>query len=238
MGLEAMQQRKWPAAALAFEKALKMATLNNDPTIIAHSWYNLSMAYKAGSQTNKAEQALKNTLSLAVQHNLLFDKQRAQLQLELIYHSQGKAAEDIEALALNLPADIYLMAGKLAYLNKHKKQAEKFYTQAMNASKENRSGLLLRAEATLGLALLAKEDGKTHLSKIYALKTLAICHTIGAPSISAHASLLLAGLSPDVSHQEALGYAKRAIDIYSLLHMVKKQKKAEVLLQRLLESHA
>ncbi|MDQ6954151.1 MAG: hypothetical protein Q9M20_01760 [Mariprofundaceae bacterium] len=236
VGVEAMQQEKWPVAIQVFEKALNMAKLINEPATLIRSWYNVSMAYKAASKMQKAEASLQQTLSLAQLHHVLADEIRAKLQLNLIHFAQDRQFEEVPALPTGLAADIYLMAGKLAYLQHHEQHSKQRYALAIRASGEDRVGLSSQAKALLGLAQLAKRETDAQLAKNYALKVLRICHQIGEPRLSAHASLLLAGLPHGLSQQEALDYARRAKNIYVLLHDKYGQKKAEMLLQKLIKS--
>ncbi|MBL4759983.1 MAG: hypothetical protein JKY80_03905 [Mariprofundaceae bacterium] len=235
VGVEAMHQERWASAEHAFERALQMAKLVNDPIRVTSAWYNLSMAYKAGKHGDKAEIALRKVLHLAKTHGFPAYESRAQLQLALLHIGQGKAMEGMRSLADNLPVDVYLMAAKLAYMQRQMEQAEKAYIQVVAMSGKNRSGLLLQAKAMMGLGLLNKEKANGLAAKGYALKVLKLCKQVGAPRLSADASLLLAGLAHEVSIQKRLDYAERAKDIYIILQDEKGAEKARNTLNKLLE---
>jgi len=235
VGVEAMHQERWTSAEHAFERALQMAKLANDPIRVTSAWYNLSMAYKAEKHVAKTEMALYKVVRLATMHGFSAYGRRAELQLALLHISQGKVVEDIPPLAVHLPADIYLMAAKLAYVQHQMKQAEKAYLQVIEVSGNDRSGLLLQAKAMMGLSLLRKEKGDAVVAKPYALKVLKLCKQVGAPRLSADASLLLASLENVVSMQEQLDYAERAKDIYHILQDRKGVEKAENILNKLAE---
>ncbi len=233
VGVEAMHQERWASAQHAFDRALQMAKLANDPVKITSAWYNLATAYKAGKQTNKAELALQKVLYLAETHHLPAYKNRAELQLTLLQIRQGKPIEAMQPSSANLPADVYLMAAKLAYLQHDVAQAEQSYLKVIQASGKNRSGLLLQAKATMGLALLAKEKGDDVMAKKQSVNVLKLCKQVGAPRLSANASLLLAGLAGEISIQKRLDYAERARDIYFILQDEKGELKAKQLLSKL-----
>jgi len=233
VGVEAMHQERWASAEHAFERALQMAKLANDPVKVTSAWYNLSMAYKAGKQAGKAEAALQKVFHLAKTHSFSAYKSRAELQLALLLIEQGKTVKSKPTLAFNSPADVYLMAAKLAYLQHRVGQAEQAYVKVIEISGGNRSGLLLQANATMGLGLLAKGKNQDVVAKEQALKVLKLCKQVGAPRLSADASLLLAGLAHEVSIQERLDYAERARDIYFILQDDSGEMKAKMLLKKL-----
>lgn len=217
VGVEAMHQERWASAQHAFERALQMSKLVNAPAKMTAAWYNLSMAYKAEKKADKAEMALQKVLSLAQHHGFLAHEKRAKLQLALLHIGQGKTVEDMQPLPSNLPADIYLMAAKLAYLQHQMLQSEQAYMQVIAVTGNDRSGLLSQAKAWMGLSLLAREQGNDLVAKEQVLKVLPLCQQVGAPRLSADASLLLAGLDSEVPMQERLDYAQRAKDIYLIL---------------------
>jgi len=233
VGVEAMHQERWASAQHAFERALQMSKLANVPAKMTAAWYNLSMAYKAERQDDKAEMALQKMLSLAQHHGFPAHEKRAELQLALLHIGQGKTVEDVQPLPSNLPADVYLMAAKLAYLQHQILQSEQAYMQAISVVGNNRSGLLLQAKALMGLSLLANEKGDALVAKERALKVLQLCRQVGAPRLSANASLLLAGLGSEVSMQERLDYAQRARDIYFILQDEAGELKAQQRLKEL-----
>lgn len=233
-GVEAMHQERWASAVHAFERALQLSKLANAPAKITAAWYNLAMAYKAEGQDGKAEQALQKVLLLAQHHGFLALEKRAELQLALLRIAQGKVVVNMQGLASNLPADIYLMSAKLAHLQHQTLQSEQAYMQAILAAGNNRSGLSLQAKALMGLSLLAREKGDQKTAKVQALKVLKLCERVGAPRLSANASLLLAGLKGEVSEQERLDYAERARDIYLILQ----DKVGELKVQNILKEMA
>ncbi len=233
VGVEAMQQERWASAQHAFERALQMSKLANTPAKITAAWYNLAMAYKAKGQGDRAELALQKVLMLAQLHALLAHEKRAELQLALLHIGQGKAVENMQPLPADLPADVYLMAAKLAYLQHQLEQAEKAYMQAIEVSGQERSGLSIQAKALMGLSLLAREKGDAWDAQEQALKVLQLCQQVGAPRLSADASLLLAGLESEVSVQERLDYAERARDIYLILQDKVGELKAQNILKEL-----
>jgi len=87
----------------------------------------------------------------------------------------------------------------------------------------------------MGLSLLNKEKGDDVLAKQQSLKVLSLCKQVGAPRLSADASLLLASLGSESSLQERVDYAERAKDIYFILQDETGVKKAENILNALAE---
>jgi len=233
VGVEAMHQERWASAEHAFERALQMSKLANAPAKITAAWYNLAMAYKAEGQADKAATALQKVLMLAQRHAFSADEKRAELQLALLHLGRGETIEDMQPLPFNLPADIYLMAAKLAYLQHQILQSKQSYKQAILVAGNKRSGLLLRAKALMGLSLLAKEQGDALEAKEQVLKVLQLCEQVGAPRLSADASLLLAGLESGVSMQERLDYVERARDIYLILHDEEGELKTQQILKEM-----
>jgi len=231
VGVAAMHQERWASAEHAFERALQMSKLANAPAKITAAWYNLAMTYKAEGQDEKAGLALQKVLMLAQHHGFLVHEKRAELQLALLHIGQGKAVEDVQDLPSNLPADVYLMSAKLAYLQHQSLQSEQAYMQAILAAGNNHSGLSLQAKALMGLSLLAREKGDQETAKVQALKVLKLCEQVGAPRLSADASLLLAGLESEVSMQQRLDYAERARDIYLILHDAEGELKTQQVLK-------
>jgi len=230
VGVEAMHQERWASAEHAFERALQMAKLANDPAKMTSAWYNVAMAYKAGKQGDKSKAALQKVLYLAQTHDFSAYKSRAELQLALLHVEN---TEGVPSLSSNLPADVYLMAAQLAYLKHDLGQAEQAYIKVIETSGKDRSGLLLQAKAVMGLALLARENGDGVMAKEQSLKVLKLCKQVGAPRLSADASLLLAGMEYQVSIQERRDYAERAMDIYLILQDETGEVKAKKILESL-----
>jgi len=235
VGVEAMHQERWASAEHAFKRALQMAQLANDPIRMVAAWYNLSMAYKAEKQLDKAEFALQKLLHLAKTHGFSAYVLRAKLQLALLHLKQGDDSGQVPVLAEHLPADIYLMAAKLAYMQQHMELAEVAYKRVIAASGKSRAGLLLQAKALMGLSLLASKQLDPGAAKIYGLEVLTLCKKLGAPRLSADVSLLLASLESQGSKSERRDYAERAKDIYRILHDEKGVNKSSALLQTLAE---
>jgi len=96
---------------------------------------------------------------------------------------------------------------------------------------------LARAESYMGLALLGKAKVDAAAVLKYAQKVSTLSRKIGAPRLAAHALLLLAKLE-NRSLVLRLDDAKRAHEIYHLIHDAKGEQEVKNLLETLSEEQA
>lgn len=237
-GKMAMQQEQWQAAEGSFSRALLAAQLADDTSLVSQSWYNIGVARAAMGLQLKAKDAYNRAIRLAERHKLDVMHMRARLALMLLSLRSNMLAADFmldELLSSkHWPADIYLQAARIMQLKKQPEQAKNAYNTVLNFKGKGRTILKMKAEAHMGLALLAKSAGEIGEAQSHADKTLVLCHRIGAARLTAHA-LLLKGQMPgepginDTRRDEL----ERALDIYSVLKDVRGQKQSLAHLNRL-----
>jgi hypothetical protein len=235
LGVVAMQKERWGSAENAFKHALQAATLVNDPQLIVRAWYNISMVHKAmwlqrKFKLEQVENDLRHVMDLAQKYSMQNEAIGAQLQLSLLNIKGGKEIEpSMSELPAGLSTGVYLIAARLAQLQHHDVEADTLYRKVLHIAKHTRSGLRLKAQAYTGLGLLAERLHHNKDAQQYAMQALLICTHIGAPRISANASLLLARLN-HIPIQERANYANRAFDIYQVLHDKHGEERAKALL--------
>lgn len=216
VGIEAMQREHWQSATLSFEKALQAAQLSNQPELEVRAWYNLGHLYIGKHDLSQGESAMRKSLDIARVHGLSVAAMRAQLALALVQQRMGMTdVWQAEMLSSGWPADVYLSMARLAQLQGHTDLAALTYMHVAEKSPSGRLGMIYRAEAWLGLALLA--DGKYEQDKVQQLtaQVLEVCATVGAPRLAAHALLLQArNLSDQSARRDAL---QRAWQMYQAL---------------------
>jgi len=232
-GLAAMQDERWTSAEASFARALKSSRLADDTDLIIQSWYNLAVVHTAMKNNNAAEQAYQRVIELARRYQKNIMKIRAQLALALLQQRTGTVTEinfpEQFPSSLfkpgNWPADIHLQAARLAQLLGQKNLAEQAY-QAVSLKKGNQRILQkMKAEAHMGLALLAKTDNNHPLAWEEAEQSLFFCRNIGAPRLTAHA-LLLQGSLPLSTEAKRRDKLERALNIYTVLADKTGQKKS------------
>ena len=237
LGVVAMQKERWASAENAFNHALQASKLANNPILIVHANYNLAMVHKAMWQASEmnitqVQDELSQVIRIGKKHHMDNEVIGAQLQLQLLQVKAGLKPNTMPILPDGLSESVYLTAARLAQLQGKPAQAGQLYHKTLTLAKNNRSGLLLQAQARMGLGLLAKDSGDETAAQKEIKKVLAICLQVGAPRISANASMLLSGLN-NLSKQERIDYAERAMSIYQLLHDEHGEAKAKAVLTSL-----
>ncbi len=215
-GVLAMQRERWVAAEHSFVRALQAAQLTADPALIAHAWYNLGMAYVAQGRLGEGDKALQQAEGVARRHQLSGEYERARLNRALLAARQGQAAWQPAPFSRRMPIDIHLAAARLADLQGRSAVTEEEYGQVLSLADEtSASGLRYRAEAHLGLALLALARKEPEGARRHVALTLEACRQAGAPRLAAHALMLQADLASNPGErQDSL---ERARGIYHAL---------------------
>ena len=230
-GKIAMQQEHWQAAEQSFSRALMAAQLADNTPLIGQSWYNMGVARAAMRHRLKAEDAYNRAIRLARQHKYDVMEMRARLALTLLRLHSNTLASDFALNELlsrkKWPADIYLQAARIAQLQKQPEQAKNAYSTVLSLKGRGKTALKMKAEAHMGLALLAKSAGEIVEANDQADKTLALCRRTGAARLTAHA-LLLKGQLPGEpgTHNTRRDQLTRALDIYSVLKDIRGQKQS------------
>lgn len=224
-GVLAMQRERWEAAEHSFVRALQAAQLTADPALIAHAWYNLGIAYMAEGRMKEADQALHQAEGLAKRHQLPAEYERARLNRALLAARQGKPAWKPAAFSRKMPVDIHLAAARLADLQQRNGVAEEEYQLVLSeADGKSAGGLRYRAQAEMGLALLALRQGQRDVARQHGEKALQYCRKVGVPRLAAHALMLQADLAE--SSAERQDKLERARGIYQALNDRENERKA------------
>ena len=212
-GVAAMRIERWAAAERAFGRSLKAAQLADLSEMVVHAWYNLG-AVRAAQSKLSTEAAYQRAVELAERYHMPEMRMRARLALALwrAEHGQAPAAIDLSG---GWPADIQLMGGRLAQLQHDSEAARTAYEQAARSAGRDASGLKLKAEAHMGLALLARDAGDIPGVRSESDRALDLCRQTGAPRLTAHLLLLRASLHGVTASRT--DEAERAYAIYQAL---------------------
>ncbi|NWF36731.1 tetratricopeptide repeat protein [Mariprofundus sp. KV] len=231
-GMAAMQQERWDAAIRSFSRALTAAQLADDTSTVTHSWYNLASAQSSAGLNSEAEASYAQVMQLAQRHQDEVMQLRAQLALHLMQQRLGRLPDSFSLQQLpeslftkqQWPADLHLQAARLAQRLGKNDAAADAYQLLVKRNKTKASEYRMAAEAHMGLALLARDNGENQRAVNEAEQALSYCRRIGAPRLTAHALLLQGELAPEkVEKRDKL---ERALDIYIALNDHNGQKKA------------
>ena len=244
-GIEAMQQERWNAAERSFSRALNASQLADDMRLIARSCYNLANAYSGANNLSKAAEAYGQAVEFAQRNHDEVMHLRALLAMRLVQQRTERLPENftLQQLPQTLfskrvwPSDLHLQAGRLAQRLGDSALAKSAYELVISQKESDRNILRLKAEAHMGLALLARDAGATQAAWSEAEQTLFYCRKIGAPRLTAHA-LLLQGELPQGNRSEQQDKLERALDIYNALNDLHGEKKTLILLLRQAEAAA
>jgi tetratricopeptide (TPR) repeat protein len=223
-GVAAMQRERWLVAERLFERAVQAAQLANDPDLVASAWYNLGMLHVSAGDDQKGEAVLKRAFSVAEQHQLEVSKMRAKVALALLLQRQGRQAWQPDALGSGYPADIHLIAARLSQLQQRYDVARQEYEFVLRKKEVNRTTMLYKIEAHMGLALLAEEQQDHETAKKEAALVSKMSRDIGAPRLAAHALLLSAKLTQDEARRR--DSLQDALAIYTALQDLQGQSDA------------
>jgi len=241
-GMASMQKERWDAAIHSFSRALTAAQLADEPALITGSWYNLAAAQSRAGLTAKAENAYTQAIALSHRHGDQTMQLRSTLALRLMQQRQSRLPEgfSLQQLPASLfskqqwPADLHLQAARLAHRLGERSMANAAYQLVTRSKIKSRNGLKIKAEAHMGLALLARDSGESQSAIRESEQTLSYCRQIGAPRLTAHALLLQAELVQQSGEKQ--DKLERAVAIYSAMGDAAGQKKALQLLLRESES--
>ncbi len=214
-GVAAMQRERWTIAEKSFDRALQAAQLSNDPALIARAWYNLGMLHVSSGALKRGESALEMSMAVANQHGHSVSLMRSRVALALLHQKRGESAWQPESLPSSMPIDLHLSAARLAQLQGRYGVARQEYRFVLNSGSDDRSGMLYRAEAHMGLALIAEEQQDHQTAKKEAASVLKMSREIGAPRLAAHALYLTAMLTQEISAKS--DSLKDALAIYRAL---------------------
>jgi len=219
-GVSAMQRERWDYARNVFKRALKAAQLTDNPRLVAKEWYNLGTAHAASGQYQKALHDFNEAQAIAERANSPVIAIRARLARALLPGQAGAWQPNV--LATKYPADVHLAAARLAQKQKRPDVAKQGYHLALKKSGNSRLGLLYRAQAHLGLAMLAHEGQDTAGAKREVEEALGLLRQVGSPRLIAHALLFYGKLEIPASERRQL--LQRALVIYQALEDVRGQR--------------
>ena len=235
-GVAAMQRERWEIAETSFDRALQAAQLANDPALIARAWYNLGMLEVSEGELAKGAVTLKQAEGVARQHGLIVSQTRSQIALALLNQRRGVAAWQPELLSSTMPVDLHLSAARLAQLQGRDGVAYQEYDVVLKKAGNERSGLLYKIEAHMGLALMAEQKKDLKTARAETETVLSMSRKVGSPRVAAHALLLQASLTQDVA--ERRDDLQDALAIYRALKDLRGQSEALHQLIHLAESGA
>jgi len=219
-GVSAMQRERWDYARNVFKRALKAAQLTDNPRLVAKEWYNLGTAHAASGQYQKALHDFNEAQAIAERANSPAIAIRARLARALLPGQAGAWQPNV--LAAKYPADVHLAAARLAQKQKRPDVAKQGYHLVLKKSGNSRLGLLYRAQAHLGLAMLAHEGQNTAGAKQEVEEALGLLRQVGSPRLIAHALLFYGKLEIPASERRQL--LQRALVIYQALEDVRGQR--------------
>lgn len=233
-GVAAMQRERWLVAEKLFDRALQAAQLANHPGLIGQAWYNLGTLHVSAGSDKKGEDALKRAIGVAEQHRLEVTHMRAKIALARLHQKQGnRAAWQPGALASSMPTDLHLSLARLAQLQKRYDVARHEYLFVSTRKSSGRASMLYKAEAHMGLALIAEQFQDYETARQEAKRVLNLSRKIGAPRLAAHALLLSAKLEENEdAKQDDL---QDALAIYQALKDMRGEKDTLLQLKALAE---
>lgn len=211
-GVAAMHRERWDVAEHGFARELASAQLANDIHGIVLAHYNLGMARLAAGRHAEGDAAMQRVLELAQRHGFPVMAARARLAMALDRARRG----DLPVAAINVdpgwPADVQLSAGRLALYGHDRAAARRAYARALRRAGNARQGLMLQAEAHLGLAMAARAE-HDHASVVSELgHALALCRQVGAPRVAADALVMRASIAEAAADRQ--DDLERALAIY------------------------
>ena len=223
-GVVAMQRERWLPAQNLFERALQTAQLSNHPLLIAQAWYNLGTLHLSSGHHEKGEAALLKSAEIAERHDLKLVALRTQIALALIDQKRGVVKWQPESIPSSMPLDMHLSFARLAQLQGRYDVSERAYAFVLGKKYSDRSSMLYKVEAHMGLALLAeqKQDYATAMKE--SKSVLALSKEVGAPREAAHALMLIARLEKgELAEEDSL---EDALAIYRALEDRRGEKEA------------
>jgi len=231
-GIAAMQGERWDYARNVFARALKAAQLTDDPRLVAKQWYNLGAAHVA---TGDRQEGLRDFHAAQVIAERAGDSVmtiRIRLARALLPGQANTWQPD--ALSAKYPVDIHLAAARLAQKQKRYHVAKQEYHVVLKKRGTSRMGLLYRAQAHLGLAMLAREEQGVARAKQEVEASLGLLRQVGSPRLTAYALLFYGGL--EIPANDSRQSLQRALVIYQALEDVRGQRVCLIALTKI-ENH-
>jgi len=201
-GLDALQHGRFTTAENALQKAMNSAWLSADLLWIGRAQYHLGALYLAQGKYPLALTMLNDAQKNAI---VVQDQQtewRAVFALALLQQQTGESVMDTPRLQNDMPEDVFLSAGRLAHLQGRMADAKKSYQRVTRLGEQNPDTIYMVAQAYLGLALVARDEGEHEQALSMSKQVLHLAKQAGLPMLAAHALLLQGYLLDDVDKLE------------------------------------
>ena len=232
VGISAMQGERWDYALNVFARALKEAQLSDDLCLVTKQWYNLGAAHVAAGDRQEGLRDFHAAQVIAERAGDSVMTMRIRLARALLPGQANTWQPDL--LAAKYPVDIHLAAARLAQKQKRYHVAKQEYDVVLKQRGRSRMGVLYRAQAHLGLAMLAREEQDVANAKQEVEASLGLLRQVGSPRLTAYALLFYGGL--EVSAHDRRQSLQRALVIYQALGDVRGQRVCLIALAKI-ENH-
>ncbi|MDX8387453.1 MAG: hypothetical protein R8M46_02820 [Ghiorsea sp.] len=212
-GLDALHQGRLVSAQHSLELALSSAWLSADFVWVGLAQYQLGALYMTQGKTERAVELFHKAQMLALESKDQRTVWRCTFALALYQQQIGQAlhVDVLPKLHEDMPADVYISAGRLAQLQQRNSEAKAAYQRVLALPETDAGRMYEHSQANLGMALLAKEQGNNASALAYSEKVLILSQQAGFPMLAAHAYLLQGKVSRDVSKLD------KAFHIYQAL---------------------
>jgi len=227
-----MQGERWDYALNVFARALKEAQLSDDLCLVTKQWYNLGAAHVAAGDRQEGLRDFHAAQVIAERAGDSVMTMRIRLARALLPGQANTWQPDL--LAAKYPVDIHLAAARLAQKQKRYHVAKQEYDVVLKQRGRSRMGVLYRAQAHLGLAMLAREEQDVANAKQEVEASLGLLRQVGSPRLTAYALLFYGGL--EVSAHDRRQSLQRALVIYQALGDVRGQRVCLIALAKI-ENH-
>jgi tetratricopeptide (TPR) repeat protein len=191
-GVAAMHRGRWDVAERSFARQLAASQMADDIDGIILAQYNIGMAFLADGRRQAGDAALQRVLALARRHHAPIMEARARLAMALDRARHGGTPDAAIAVDPAWPADLQLSAGRLALYRQAIDAARLAYGRVLHQAGADRPGLMLQAEAHLGLAMTARAAQDHAAAATELQQALMLCRKAGAPRVAADALVMRA----------------------------------------------
>lgn len=212
-GVAAMHRGRWDVAARSFGRQLAASQMADDVHGIILAHYNIGMARLADGQRQAGNDQLQRALDMARRHHAPVMAARARLALALEKARHGTGAAASIAVEPGWPLDLQLSAGRLALYRHDIAAARLAYTRVLHRAGAGRQGVMLQAEAHLGLAMAARAEHDDGVAASELAQALMLCRRVGAPRVAADALVMRASMGAGDGQDDL----ERALAIYRQL---------------------
>lgn len=232
-GVAAMQRGRWDVAERSFARQLAASQMADDVHGIILAHYNIGMARLGSGRRQAGVAELQRALALADRHHAPVMAARARLAMDLSRARHGTVSDAPVDVDPAWPLDLQLSAGRLALYRQDIGAARQAYARVLHRAGTDRQGLVLQAEAHLGLAMVARAEHDEAKAATALQQTLMLCRRAGAPRVAADALVMRASLGAGGGQEDL----ERAVAIYRQLQDRDGEQRAQAALAAL-DRHA